>query len=161
MIVHWTVHWITSSIHENSSFKPRENMLCTEIVLPIFCKKKSFWQRFTCMTSQFHKFSWVFFVRFYYLKPLCSGGALRRRRHQQLPVAVLLELGLTAARFRLLPVWNLLLSFYMLFLCCPPCAALHSATAGARAHTFRRPQLRTAAQRRRRMGCHPHYQYLL
>ena len=54
------VHWITSSIHENSKLKPGENMLCTEIasdiqnnfctqhVLPMFCKKKSFWQRFTC-----------------------------------------------------------------------------------------------------------------
>ena len=49
--------------HENSKLKPGENMLCTEIVsdiqnnfrtqhvLPMFCKKKSFWQRFTC-TSQ-------------------------------------------------------------------------------------------------------------
>ena len=48
----------TSSIHG-------ENMLCTEIVfdiqnnfctqhvLPIFCKKKSFWQRFTCKGSVF------------------------------------------------------------------------------------------------------------
>ena len=52
--------FITSSIHENSKLKPGENMLCTEIVpdiqnnfctqhfLPMFCKKKSFWQRFTC-----------------------------------------------------------------------------------------------------------------
>ena len=51
---------ITSSIHENSKLKPGENMLCTEIVsdiqinfctqhvLPLFGKKKSFWQRFTC-----------------------------------------------------------------------------------------------------------------
>ena len=42
---------------------PGENILCTEIVsdvqnnfctqyyLPIFCKKKSFWQRFTCISS--------------------------------------------------------------------------------------------------------------
>ena len=48
------------SIHENSKLKPEENMLCTEIVsdiqnifctqhvLPMFCKKKSFLQRFTC-----------------------------------------------------------------------------------------------------------------
>ena len=54
-------YWITSSIHENSKLKPGENMLCTEIVsdiqkffctqhvLPMFCKKKSFWQRFTCI----------------------------------------------------------------------------------------------------------------
>ena len=54
------VHWITSSIHENSKLKPGEIMLCKEIVsdiqnnfctqhvLPMFCKKKSFWQRFTC-----------------------------------------------------------------------------------------------------------------
>ena len=53
--------WITSSIHENSKLTPGENMLCTENVfdiqnnfctqhvLPMFCKKKSFWQRFTCM----------------------------------------------------------------------------------------------------------------
>ena len=46
--------------HENSKLKPEENMLCTEIlsdiqnnfctqhVLPMFCKKKSFWQIFTC-----------------------------------------------------------------------------------------------------------------
>ena len=46
-------------IHENSNLKPGENMLCREIVsdiqnnfctphfLPMFCKKKSFWQRFT------------------------------------------------------------------------------------------------------------------
>ena len=44
----------TSSIHENSKLKPGENILCTEIVsdiqnnfctqhvLPMFCKKKSF-----------------------------------------------------------------------------------------------------------------------
>ena len=50
----------TSSIHENSKLKPGEDMLCTEIVsdinnnfctqlvLPMFCKKQSFWQRFTC-----------------------------------------------------------------------------------------------------------------
>ena len=43
--------------------KDGENMLCTEIVLnvknnfctqhvlPVFCKKKSFWQRFICMAS--------------------------------------------------------------------------------------------------------------
>ena len=54
------VHCITTSIHETSKLKPGENMLCTEIVsdiqnnfctqhvLPMFCKKKSFWQRFTC-----------------------------------------------------------------------------------------------------------------
>ena len=53
------VHWITSSIHENSKLKPWENMctkivydiknnFCTQLVLPMFCKKKSFWQRFTC-----------------------------------------------------------------------------------------------------------------
>ena len=46
--------YITSSIHENSKLKPGKNMLCTEIVsdiqnnfctqhvLPMFCKKKSF-----------------------------------------------------------------------------------------------------------------------
>ena len=48
-------------VHENSKLKPGENMLCTEIVsdiqyifysctqlvLPMYCKKKSFWQRFT------------------------------------------------------------------------------------------------------------------
>ena len=57
-------HWITSSIHENSKLKLRENMLCTEIVsdiqnnfctqhvLPMFCKKERFWQSFTC-TSLF------------------------------------------------------------------------------------------------------------
>ena len=54
------VHWITSSIHENSELKPGESMLgteivsdiqnnfCTQHVLPMFCKKKSFWQRFPC-----------------------------------------------------------------------------------------------------------------
>jgi hypothetical protein len=25
-----------------------QNKFCTQHVLPIFCKKKSFWQRFTC-----------------------------------------------------------------------------------------------------------------
>ena len=47
-------------LHENYKLKPGENKLCTEIVydiqnnfctqhvLPMFCKKKSFWQRFTC-----------------------------------------------------------------------------------------------------------------
>ena len=57
------VHWITSSIHENSKLKPGENMLCTKIVsgiqnnlckqhvLPMSCKNKSFWQRFTCIRS--------------------------------------------------------------------------------------------------------------
>ena len=47
----------------NSKLKPGENILCTEIVsdiqnnfctqhvLPMFCKKKSFWQRFTCKTN--------------------------------------------------------------------------------------------------------------
>ena len=51
---------MTRSIHENSKLKHGKNMLCTEIVshiqnifctqhvLPMFCKKKSFWQRFTC-----------------------------------------------------------------------------------------------------------------
>ena len=46
-------------MNENSKLKPRENMLyteivsdiqnnfCTQHVLPMFCKKKSFWQRFT------------------------------------------------------------------------------------------------------------------
>ena len=55
------VHWITSSIHESFKLKPGENLLCTEIVpdiqnnsctqhvLSMFCKKKSFWQRFTCI----------------------------------------------------------------------------------------------------------------
>ena len=53
------VHWITSLMHEHSKLKPGENM-CTEIVsdiqntfytqhvFPMFCKKKNFWQRFTC-----------------------------------------------------------------------------------------------------------------
>ena len=57
------VHWITSSIRENSKLKPGENMLCTEIVsdnqnnfctqhvLPMFCKKKIIWQRFTCTAN--------------------------------------------------------------------------------------------------------------
>ena len=51
---------ITSSIHGNSQLKPGENLLysdivsdiqnnfCSKHVLPMFCKKKSFWQRFTC-----------------------------------------------------------------------------------------------------------------
>ena len=59
------IHWITSSIYENSKLKPGENMLCTEIVLTLrtilvhnmFCKKKSFWQRFTCT-----KTLWKFFI---------------------------------------------------------------------------------------------------
>ena len=50
----------TISIHENSKLQPGKNILCTEIVsdiqnnfctqhvLPMFLKKKSFWQRFTC-----------------------------------------------------------------------------------------------------------------
>ena len=55
------VHWIKSSKHENSKLKPGENMLCEEIVIDIlnnfctqlvllmmFCKKKSFRQRFAC-----------------------------------------------------------------------------------------------------------------
>ena len=54
------VHWITSSIHENSKLKSGENTFCTEIVsdiqnnfckqhvLPMFFEKKRFWQRFTC-----------------------------------------------------------------------------------------------------------------
>ena len=46
----------TPLIHENCKLKPGEKMFCTEIseqytftqhVLPMFCKKKSFWQRFT------------------------------------------------------------------------------------------------------------------
>ena len=52
---------LTSSIHENSKLKTGEYMMCTEIVsdiqnnfctqhvLPMFCKKRSFWQRFTCI----------------------------------------------------------------------------------------------------------------
>ena len=50
------------NLHENPKLKPGENMLSTEIVsdiqnnfcaqhvlvLLMFCKKKSFWQRFTC-----------------------------------------------------------------------------------------------------------------
>ena len=64
MTTDW-IHWITNSIHENSKLKPKENMLCTEIVsdiqnnfctqhvLPMFFKKKSFWQRFAC-TEQNH-----------------------------------------------------------------------------------------------------------
>ena len=58
------VHWIIGSIHENSKLKPGENMLyteivsdihnnfCTQHVLPMFCKKKSFWQRFTCICAE-------------------------------------------------------------------------------------------------------------
>ena len=54
------------SIYENSKFKPGETMLCTEIfsdiqknfctqhVLHMFCKKKSFWQRFTCTEGSNH-----------------------------------------------------------------------------------------------------------
>ena len=52
-------------MHKNSKLKPGENMLCTEIVsyiqnifctqhvLPMFFKKKSFWQRFNC-TAPYH-----------------------------------------------------------------------------------------------------------
>ena len=46
------VHWITSSVHENSKLKPGENMcteivsdiqnnFCTQNVLPMFWKKKT------------------------------------------------------------------------------------------------------------------------
>ena len=30
-----------------------QNNFCTQHVLPMFCKKKSFWQRFTCKHSEF------------------------------------------------------------------------------------------------------------
>jgi hypothetical protein len=62
LLWHQLTHNMTTdcSIHENSKLKPEENMLCKEIVsdiqnnfctqhvLPMFCEKKSFWQRFTC-----------------------------------------------------------------------------------------------------------------
>ena len=56
-----------------SSSEHGENMLCTEIVfdiqnnlcsqhvLPMFCKMKSFWQRFTCMDGQFL----IFFTHYF------------------------------------------------------------------------------------------------
>ena len=50
------VHWITSSIHENSELRTwGEHVVyrncfwhSEQHVLPMFCKNKSFWQRFTC-----------------------------------------------------------------------------------------------------------------
>ena len=40
---------ISSSEHgENMLCKEIQNNLCTQHVLPMFCKNKSFWQRFTC-----------------------------------------------------------------------------------------------------------------
>ena len=56
--------------YENSKLKPGDIMLCTEIVsdiqnnfctqhvLPMFCKKKSFWQRFTC-TEYIYSNQWA------------------------------------------------------------------------------------------------------
>ena len=70
----------------------------------------------------------------------CGGG----RRHQQLPVAVLLELGLQLGS-GCYPSEICCLASTCCF-CVAPLAPLHSATARARAHSFRRPQLRTAAQ---------------
>ena len=36
-----------------------QNSFCTQHVLPMFCKKKSFWQRFTCINSN-QIFRWSF-----------------------------------------------------------------------------------------------------
>ena len=55
------VRWITSSIHENSKLKPGENNFCSQHVLPMFCKKKSFWQRFTFFESKKSKIFRNFF----------------------------------------------------------------------------------------------------
>ena len=38
-----------------------QNNFCTQHVLPMFCKKKSFWQRFTCTTVQ-----WLWSVKSHY-----------------------------------------------------------------------------------------------
>ena len=36
------------------------NICCTQHVLPIFCKMKRFWQRFTCTVPSFHCENWYF-----------------------------------------------------------------------------------------------------
>ena len=61
----------TTSMHENSKLKPGrtccvsteivsdiQNNFCTQHVLPMFCKKKSFWQRFAC-TGDIHTKAFV------------------------------------------------------------------------------------------------------
>ena len=66
LFLHPLTHNMTTDCSLNYTFntwkfRPEENMLCTEIVsdiqnnfckqhvLHMFCKKKSFWQRFTCI----------------------------------------------------------------------------------------------------------------
>ena len=72
LFLHQLTHNMTTDCLLNYKFnawkfkaQPGENMLCTEIVsdiqkifctqhvLPMFCKKKSFWQRFTCNDTSF------------------------------------------------------------------------------------------------------------
>ena len=42
-----------------------QNNFCTQHVLPMFCKKKSFWQRFTCTFKRTFKRSTKFAVQIY------------------------------------------------------------------------------------------------
>ena len=77
--------------------------------------------------SRRHKISWWLLSNHLYFCVLFNLVILRWRRRTAAAAASTascrrLTWARTAARFRLLPVWNLLLSFYMLFLCCPPCA---------------------------------------
>ena len=92
------VHWITSSIHENSKLKPGENMLCTEIdsdiqnnfctqhILPMFCKKKSSDKDLPVFTYS-PLFRWVFkLLNMYFFMALkvvlqvCNGFCNNQRK---------------------------------------------------------------------------------
>ena len=63
-------------------FSDIQNIFCTHHVLPMFCKKKSFWQRFTCtkylftydyLKFQNYKICWVLMTLYYQLiTDLCS-----------------------------------------------------------------------------------------
>ena len=82
----------------------------------------------TKLENQEGKISWWLLSNHLYFCVLFNLVILRWRRRTAAAAASTascrrLTWARTAARFRLLPVWNLLLSFYMLFLCCPPCAA--------------------------------------
>ena len=91
----------------------------------------------TKLENQEGKISWWLLSNHLYFCVLFNLVILRWRRRTAAAAASTascrrLTWARTAARFRLLPVWNLLLSFYMLFLCCPPCAPAQRYSSRAR-----------------------------
>ena len=54
LFLHQLTHNMMTDCSLNYKFNTIQNNFCTQYVLPMFCKKKSFWQRFTCMYYVVH-----------------------------------------------------------------------------------------------------------